>query len=213
MAVYDTKPEPGPLELAFQQAIKAEEAAKSMWLNDESADPDDEQAPSYLAWEASLEARHEAQQAFLKGGEPLRYTYREEGFEVNFWATSASEAIEHAEEMLENGDYGEVTETFWPEAIIEGEDGTYDSVSITVDPDEPDCEEVEHDWQSPYQLVGGLKENPGVWGNGGGVIIKEVCMHCGCGKTTDTWAQDRSNGTQGHTSVSYDVGRYQIESD
>lgn len=87
-----------------------------------------------------------------------------------------------------------------------------DSYTIRVDPDEPECSDGEdHDWQSPLEIVGGIKENPGVWGHGGGVVIQEVCMRCGCGKLIDTWAQDPQNGRQGLTSVSYEPGKYTNE--
>jgi hypothetical protein len=69
---------------------------------------------------------------------------------------------------------------------------------------EPDCEAEEHDWQSPYEVVGGVKENPGVRGHGGGVIIKECCAHCGRYRFTDTWAQRRDTGEQGLRRVSYE---------
>jgi hypothetical protein len=60
---------------------------------------------------------------------------------------------------------------------------------------EPDCADGhEHEWRSPYSVVGGLKENPGVWGNGGGVKCTEVCAHCGTYRETDTWAQNPSSG-------------------
>jgi hypothetical protein len=38
------------------------------------------------------------------------------------------------------------------------------------------------------ELVGGLRENPGVYGKqyGSGVIILEVCARCGARRTTDT---------------------------
>lgn len=73
-----------------------------------------------------------------------------------------------------------------------------------------DCEDDtnDHDWRSPYAIVGGCKQNPGVHGKGGGVLIEEVCMICGCSRLTDTWATDRSNGRQGLTSVSYEAGKY-----
>lgn len=80
--------------------------------------------------------------------------------------------------------------------------------NLTIEPVEPDCEDGEHDWQSPYDIVGGIKENPGVWSNGGGVIINEVCIKCGCGKTTDTWAQNPITGEQGLRSVAYEEGKY-----
>ena len=47
-----------------------------------------------------------------------------------------------------------------------------------------------------------------VWGSGGGVRIEEVCMRCGCSKTTDTWAQDPSDGEQGLDSTSYVPRKY-----
>lgn len=50
-----------------------------------------------------------------------------------------------------------------------------------------------HEWQSP-QWLGGVKENPGVWGHGGGVIVHEVC-ECGARKITDTWANNGPNTT------------------
>lgn len=77
---------------------------------------------------------------------------------------------------------------------------------ITIDPDEPDCTDDDgHDWQSP-EWLGGCSENPGIWGNGGGVIIETVCMICGCKKTTDTWAQDHRGRRV--EKVSYDEGYY-----
>jgi hypothetical protein len=84
--------------------------------------------------------------------------------------------------------------------------------TVEVEPAEPECEDGQaHDWQAPHEIVGGIEENPGVWGHGGGVYINQVCMHCGCGKTIDTWAQNRETGEQGLTSVSYEEGKYAEE--
>ena len=78
------------------------------------------------------------------------------------------------------------------------------AADLTVHPREPDCiDDDDHDWQAPHELVGGLEENPGVRGNGGGVIIQHVCARCGCYRTTNTWATNPSNGTP-MTSVSYE---------
>lgn len=41
-------------------------------------------------------------------------------------------------------------------------------------------------------------------GHGGGVIVTEVCTACDWRKVTDTWAQDRSTGEQGLTSIRYE---------
>lgn len=82
--------------------------------------------------------------------------------------------------------------------------GDRECITITLDAEEPDCEDGEsHDWRSPYSVLGGLKENPGVWGHGGGVVITEVCAHCGRYRVTDTWAQRPDTGEQGLTSVEY----------
>lgn len=128
-----------------------------------------------------------------------------------------------AREWVEGGDYhsGEDGEsTIWEDVRIEwiDEDGDEceDEVrNIAIDPPTPKClRGKEHDWQTPHEIVGGLKENPGVWGSGGGVKGTYVCLHCGCGKHWDSWAQRRDNGEQWLASVSYVRGEYaeQLES-
>ena len=87
-----------------------------------------------------------------------------------------------------------------------------DTHTIAVDPPEPACLRGRdaHDWRRPHRLVGGLAENPGVTGNGGGAYIMEICMCCGAGKTTDTWATDPGTGEQGLESISYEPGAYDL---
>jgi hypothetical protein len=77
-------------------------------------------------------------------------------------------------------------------------------IVIAINPAEPKCTAKEHDWRSPYSVLGGNKENPGVSASGGGVVIKEVCAHCGTYRVTDTWAQNPENGIQGLESVTYE---------
>jgi len=87
-----------------------------------------------------------------------------------------------------------------------------DSVTVTIQPTEPECKDgEEHDWQSPHEIVGGIKGNPGVWGRGGGVIVDEACMRCGCRRQTDTWAQRPDTGEQGLQSVAYAEEHYAAE--
>ena len=75
-------------------------------------------------------------------------------------------------------------------------------VEFTLHPAMPDCETGhEHDFISPHSIVGGIEENPGVWGHGGGVIIHEVCRWCGTLRITDTWAQDPQTGEEGLRSI------------
>jgi hypothetical protein len=75
-------------------------------------------------------------------------------------------------------------------------------LAVEVDAVEPECSSDEHDWQTPHHVLGGLRENPGVWGNGGGVCCSYVCRHCGMYRHTDTWADDGHGGR--YTSTSYD---------
>ncbi len=50
------------------------------------------------------------------------------------------------------------------------------------------------------------QDNPGVWNHGGGVIIMKSA--CGCGKTTDTFAENPNGHERGLRSVSYQAGEY-----
>jgi hypothetical protein len=44
----------------------------------------------------------------------------------------------------------------------------------------PKCERSRHSWQTPYEIVGGARENPGVWSVGGTrMVYREVCVRCG----------------------------------
>ena len=88
---------------------------------------------------------------------------------------------------------------------VESERLDEESHHVAVEPDEPACSSADgHDWESPHRLVGGLRENPGVHGHGGGVTSTEVCVRCGLVRTTDSWAQCGECGEQGLDSVSYD---------
>lgn len=88
---------------------------------------------------------------------------------------------------------GDVIDIYWDEIQAE---------SREVDPLPPRCAEGhDHKWVSPHSVVGGDPLNPGVRGHGGGVIMTEVCRHCGAYRVIDTWADDGSGGTM--RSVSY----------
>ena len=71
-----------------------------------------------------------------------------------------------------------------------------DTLGITWQPSEPPCAEdeghMQHSWRDGIVRC-----------SGGGVIYTDTCRHCGMERTTDTWAQDPNNGSEGHTSVSY----------
>jgi len=110
----------------------------------------------------------------------------------------ADEHAQHCAEMaVGSGGDSDQPITWRYSAEIEAVDADGDRVTVEghgdaiEEPPAAECEEAddgEHDWCSPHEVVGGIAENPGVWGNGGGVIITEVCRHCGTYRTTDTWA-------------------------
>lgn len=147
----------------------------------------------------------------------MTYQLRREGASQNIIADSLEDAMTAARDWAAAGSKAE-SSTAWAHAILVatddyGKQKTY-RITATIDPKEPQCLDGEdHDWQSPIRLVGGIKANPGVFGHGGGVIIARVCMRCGCGKLTDTWAQDPGTRRLGLTAVTYAQGKYadQIE--
>lgn len=129
----------------------------------------------------------------------------ESGVRIEIEADTAREA---AEEYVSDGDYSGTcpTRTWWVHVHVYVNDGSgTERVKVQVDPVEPRClvRCQGHDWQAPIEVVGGLEENPGVRGHGGGVIFTEVCTRCGRYRVTDTWAQDRMDGEQGLESVEY----------
>lgn len=125
-------------------------------------------------------------------------------------AKDAAAAVAYCEEWLSAGEWGDIDSTIWVRGWVEDLSGEIlDHVRVTIDPDEPDCSsDGGHDWRSDFAVVGGCKSNPGVWGSGGGIRYVEACHHCGCAKSTDTWAQDPETGEQGLTSVSYEEHEY-----
>ncbi len=147
--------------------------------------------------------------------EPSKWTADDGNAAIDIEAETASDACQ---EYVDSGDWGDRNETTWVRvsAWLTGIDADGEIVhvgkesrTITLDAEEPECtHDGGHDWQAPLNIVGGCKENPGVWGHGGGVRIHECCMHCGCEKVTDTWAQNPSNGEQGLTAVEYTPGKY-----
>lgn len=119
-----------------------------------------------------------------------KYEYRTDDHVEEFEAADADEALEFAQEMMEECDYEDYTGPVYA-YIYEG-DNEIGRVEHVVQQQEPACREGEHDWRAPHSVVGGLKDNPGVFGKGGGVVYTEVCAHCGTYRVTDTWC---TNGT------------------
>ena len=62
------------------------------------------------------------------------------------------------------------------------------AVEFMVGATEPECTHADgHSWHRPHEIVGGIEENPGVFGSGGGILTRDVCRHCGLIRETDTW--------------------------
>lgn len=124
------------------------------------------------------------------------------------WASDADDALGEAVADTDTDAYrGDGRSTTWiviyAQCALDRTDRA--STTLEIDPEAPDCEDGhEHEWESPVEVVGGLAENPGVYGHGGGVIMRCVCRHCGAYRVVDTWAQNRSTGEQGLTATSYE---------
>lgn len=92
--------------------------------------------------------------------------------------------------------------TYWIDADVL--DAAGDVVAqrrnVAIDPPEPACTERAHDWRD----AGAPGFGDVVCGNGGGVILRRRCAHCGLARIVDTWAQRPDNGVQGLTSVHYE---------
>ncbi len=208
-----------PLRAAIEAAEEAHEAVRAI-VNaldeDETIEATDPRwiaaCDAEMVAEAALETAREA----IEGSDcPRLWDLSEDGYVYDsVIATSAEEALGTARDNVDRGNYNDAEGTMWIDVRVHCRE-TDESARDTVqsDEDEPDCsgDDGVHDWQSPIELVGGIKENPGVWGNGGGVIITEVCMCCGCKRVTDTWAQRPDTGEQGLTSVSYEEDAFTAE--
>jgi hypothetical protein len=103
-------------------------------------------------------------------------------------ATTAREAAEEYCDCDWDGYVGPILVLCWREDE-DGERLDECSHEVLIECSPPDCAEgCAHDWQAPHIVVGGIEENPGVYGSGGGVRYTEVCPHCGTYKKGDTWA-------------------------
>jgi hypothetical protein len=193
-AAQSLVPEVHPLRAAIATAEAAYAAASDVVSSlgeNETVGADDPR------WIAACDADAAAYQALIAargaiaGSDCPRLWDLSEGGHVydSTVATSAEDALETARDNVDRGNYNDAEGTLWIDVRVHcRETDESESGTVQLDEDEPECSDLEHSWQSPIELVGGIKENPGVWGHGGGVIITEVCMHCGCKKITDTCA-------------------------
>lgn len=153
------------------------------------------------AGEIANHIRNHRRDIFRAAGYPI-YRYRESsGYTEDLESTDLDSAIEETRDRLRDGDWPVENKTLYVEAWIDDPDDDSHHLEVAIHPEEPECTESEHDWQSPHELLGGLEENPGVWGHGGGVIMTEVCAHCGMYRVKDTW--DQSQGPEPVETIEY----------
>ena len=144
---------------------------------------------------------------------------RDSGVEQDIEAESMSDARQAADDWARSVAWNSEL-TIWVDTFVIplDEDGEpiwddRERVTTTITPTEPCCSErgQAHDWQSPYSILGGLRENPGVFARDAGILITTVCMHCGCSRTINTYAQRPDTGERGFESVTYTPAQYARE--
>jgi len=121
-----------------------------------------------------------------------------------------------AQEYVAGGDWNSPDKSFavpvhYYRKHLDGEidDSTTGAALIIVHPPEPACSHDDgHDWQAPYEIVGGIRENPGVWGIGGaGISSSTVCLRCGMGREERTATQGRDTEYD-HEQIIYTQDEY-----
>lgn len=135
----------------------------------------------------------------------MRYEVRDGYVSDEFDAADDAAAVAYAKQWLADGDWPR-EETQYLTACVYRMPGNdcVGEVTLTLHPLPPQCDGGhDHDWCRPHSVVGGLRDNPGVFGSGGGVKIVEVCRHCGRRRHTDTWATHPATGEQGVERVWY----------
>lgn len=200
-------------ESALNAAMDSRDELATAYDECECDLPIGERCPHAAAYWQAEHAVDIAREALAASGESRAWDLSEGGTRYDtVHAGSAGEALEIALLNFDASAYDAETTMLVRLYVACPATGEQSSTSVEIVPAEPACSIAdEHDWQTPYEIVGGLEENPGVFGHGGGVITHAVCMHCGCGRATDTWATDPETGRQGLTSVSYDRGKYSRE--
>jgi hypothetical protein len=135
----------------------------------------------------------------------MTYEIRDDGGATKIIeAPSIEEALEEAQEWASEGCYDErVMVGIWVEELDANGERTGAQLHREVEagplpqPAETECgtEDVDHTWASPYELVGGVRENPGVWSTGGTSFRYEwVCAKCGTYKTVYETGTQRNPG-------------------
>jgi hypothetical protein len=214
---------------ALRAAQASADAAETAWQDCEH-EPDEACAHKAEA-DVALARVHTAEaalavvrDALLESDEPCEYTIRDvdSGARHVVMAAGDEAARDAARAWTRSVSWDTSSGTLFVAVTIsrETDDGYVsgrgsdqeERLTVAVDPEAPACSSSEgHHWARPHEIVGGLEENPGVRGHGGGVITTECCVRCGCARVTDGWATDPTTGKQGLTSVTYEPGGFADE--
>lgn len=131
----------------------------------------------------------------------MQYRISDGGASEIIEADNLEAAVKAAKEWASEGSYDE---RVMVDVSIQGidDDGDYTDeyelveVEAGPEPEEPECADgEEHEWESPYKIVGGFKENPGVWSLGGTTMsFRSVCCYCGAHKHETSYGSQRNPG-------------------
>lgn len=200
-----------PMRAALYAALDAFVAVDAAY---DAAEEKAEIDATWAAREAAGATVERMREALRESDESCAYVLEDpdSGITHAIMANGDESAAFAAREWAHDGDWDTSEGTIWVDVRVyaewNGPDSYHERVTTQIDPDEPKCEGSEHEWSSAHDLVGGIIENPGVWGNGGGVRMSECCVICGCRRMTNTWVTRPDTGEQGLTSVSYEPGYY-----
>ena len=133
------------------------------------------------------------------------FVYYEDGghSETIEGVTTMAEALEQAEEMCKDGEWGDegALISVWVEEVDEdGKQIDREDIEVSIEPDheemirkaggDTDCD---HEWNSEGE--GGCTENPGVWSRGGTTLVfKSHCTKCGLKRTEVSYGSQRNPG-------------------
>jgi len=159
--------------------------------------------PRYVVFNAAVDRLDEARRAYAQSDELRPFEVRDD---VARWTVTATPATlrEAVQQSVREGDWGTRGSWVWHGYALDPITNEDTRIDVDMPATMPACATGKHHvWSAPHEVVGGIQENPGVWGHGGGVVIREVCRYCGRYKVTDTYATDTSNG-QPFTAVDFE---------
>jgi|GEM_PF-5876403 len=204
------------LTQAYQYAAWRAAQLDAQWQECSCASCDggaeDAECPLYPATLEADRLRDEARAAWLASDEPRAWRVADDQASWMVEGLAPSDIEERLEDEAAQYDRDDPREPMLysldaaPIDPVTGEADRREGMGVSgcLDGEEPDCVDgEEHDWCSPLSVLGGLRENPGVWGRGAGIVSRYVCGNCGAYQVHETARQDPCTGTY-HAATSYE---------